>query len=76
MDSSLLHEYVTERRALLAGIRNGTSTGDVVSGTKNGASYTRRVGFSVEDRLNALRYAINGINTGVRPGHISRVSFL
>jgi hypothetical protein len=74
-DDSLLGEYKSEKRALLAGIRAGTGTGDVVSGTKNGASYTRRVGFSVEDRLSALRYAIAGIESATRPGHTSRVFF-
>jgi len=74
-DNALLSEYRTERKSLLAGIRAGTGTGDVVSGTKNGASYTRRVGFSVEDRLSALRYAIQGIEAATRPGHTSRKFF-
>jgi hypothetical protein len=75
-DKSLLADYRSEKRAILAAVRNGTGVGDVISGTKNGASYTKRVGFTVEDRLSALRYAINGIECGVRPSHISRAYFL
>lgn len=75
-DGSLLREYTSEKKALLAGIRGGTTVGDVISGTKNGASYTKRVGFTVEDRLAALRYAINGLQTGVRPSNVSRAYFL
>jgi len=75
-DSSLVAEYGSEKRAMLAGIRAGTGVGDVISGTKNGASYTKRVGFSVEDRLAALRYAIDGLASGVRPGNVSRAYFL
>jgi hypothetical protein len=75
-DSSLLTEYRVEKRAMLAGIRAGTGVGDVIAGTKNGASYTKRVGFTVEDRLAALRYAIDGLGTGVRPGNVSRAFFL
>lgn len=75
-DSSLVAEYRTEKRALLAGIRAGTGTGDVITGTKNGASYTKRVGFTVEDRLSALRYALQGIEQSARPGNVSRSFFL
>ena len=75
-DSSLVSEYSTEKKALLAGIRGGTGTGDVIAGTKNGASYTKRVGFSLEDRLSALRYALQGLACGARPGNVSRTRFL
>jgi len=74
-DAGLLAEYQEEKRALLKGIRSGSGNSDIVSGTKNGASYTARVGFSVEDRLAALRYAINGIQSGVRPSNVNRISF-
>ena len=74
-DSSLVSDYLSERKAMLAGIRSGTGTGDVIAGTKNGASYTKRVGFSIEDRLAALRYAIRGLEAGVRPGNVSRAFF-
>ena len=75
-DTTLVAEYRTEKRALLAGIRAGTGTGDVITGTKNGASYTKRVGFTVEDRLSALRYALQGIAQSARPGNVSRSFFL
>lgn len=74
-DKTLLQEYRSERKALLSGIRNGTGTGDIVAGTKNGASYTKRIGYSLDDRLSALRYAIQGLETGVRPGNVSRAFF-
>lgn len=75
-DPSLLATYQEEKRALMLGIRSGSASGDIISGSKNGASYTKRVGFSVDDRLSALRYAINGIKSGARPGNVSRSFFL
>lgn len=75
-DHSLLAEYQEEKRAILQGIRQGTGVSTIISGTKNGASYTARVDFSLQDRLSALKYAIAGLQTGIRPGHISRAFFL
>lgn len=74
-DPSLLGEYQAEKKAITAGLRAGTGVGDVVSGTKNGVSYTKRVGFTLDDRLSALRHAIRGIECGIRPGNVSYSRF-
>jgi pantoate kinase len=74
-DPSLVAEYRAERKALMEGIRNGTGTGDIISGTKNGASYTKRVGFSLDERLSALRIAINGLDCNVRPSNVGYTRF-
>jgi hypothetical protein len=70
-----LPEYKSEKTAMLTAIRNGSGVSNIISGTKNGVSYTARVGFSVEDRLSALRHAINAIERQTRPGNISHNRF-
>ena len=74
-DSSLLAKLKAERVALVLAIRNGSGTGDIVSGSENGASYTKRVGYTVDDRRSALSSAINGLQSGIRPGNISYSRF-
>lgn len=74
-ESVSLAEYKTEKTAMLTAIRNGTGVSNIISGTKNGVSYTARVGFSVEDRLSALRHAITAIEREIRPSNISQNRF-
>lgn len=74
-DPSILSLLKNEKKALLLGIIAGTNTSDIVAGTKNGASYTARVGYTIDDRLSALGYAITGIETGIRPSNVKRIYF-
>jgi hypothetical protein len=76
IDGTLLAEYQQEKSAILKAIRSGQTTGDIISGTKNGASYTMRAGYTLEDRKKALSYAIQGILSRARPSNISRGYFL
>lgn len=75
-DSSLLAKLKVERSALSEAIRKGTNVGDIVMGSKNGASYTARIGFTINDRLSAIRHAIRGLESGIRPGNVTRQYFL
>lgn len=75
-DSSLLAKLKVERSALSEAIRKGTNVGDIVMGSKNGASYTARIGFTINDRLSAIRHAIRGLESGIRPGNVNRQYFL
>jgi hypothetical protein len=75
-DSSLLAKLKAERAALSEAIRKGTTVGDIVMGSKNGASYTARIGFTINDRLSAMRHAIRGLESGIRPGNVTRQYFL
>jgi hypothetical protein len=75
-DSSLLAKLKSERAALSEAIRKGTNVGDIIMGSKNGASYTSRIGFTINDRLTAMRYAIRGLESGIRPGNVTRQYFL
>lgn len=75
-DPSLLPKLKAERAALVLAIRDGSGVGDIVQGSKNGASYTMRVGYSIEDRRAALSAAITGLQSGIRPGRVSRTIIL
>lgn len=75
-DSSILAELQDEQRTLLRAITSGSTVGDIISGTKNGASYTMRVGYSLDDRRTALREAISAIKNGARPSNVSRGYFV
>jgi hypothetical protein len=57
------------------GIVNGTITGDIVQAGKNGANYTQRTNYSLQERLGAMRWAIESIKTGVRPSRNRRIMF-
>lgn len=69
--ATLREEAVTLAKA----IATGSNTGDVVSGSKNGATYTMRPGFTVQARLRAMRLAIKGLDQGIRPSRNRRVIF-
>jgi len=74
-DNTLLATLRTERTALRNAIIAGTTTGDIVQGNKNGASYTMRPGFTVQDRIHILDRAIKGIEANVRPSRTQRIIF-
>ena len=57
------------------GIINGTITGDIVQAGKNGANYTQRTNYSLQERLSAMRWAIESIKSGVRPSRNRRIIF-
>jgi hypothetical protein len=57
------------------GIINGTITGDIVQAGKNGANYTQRTNYSLQERLGAMRWAIESIKTGIRPSRNRRTMF-
>ena len=63
------------RTALLTGMLSGGTYGSIVNASKNGASYTIRVDVSTEDRRNALKLAVNGLNSGVRPSRTYHARF-
>ena len=75
-DPSLLPKLKAERAALVLGIRDGSRIGDIISGSENGASYTMRVGYSLDDRRAALSAAITGLQSGIRPGNVSYTRIL
>ena len=64
-----------ERRSLAIGLVDGTKAFDITSGSKNGGSYTARVGFSVSERMNAIRIALAALETGIRPSRTGHVRF-
>lgn len=74
-DASIIAKLKTERRSLALGSIDGTTPGDVVNASKNGASYTMRPGYTVQDRLNVLAMAINAIETKIRPSRNKRILF-
>lgn len=61
-------------KTLLVAVRDGTQTGTVTHGSKNGASYTMTRDFSLSDRLTGMKWAIRALEKGVRPTRITRVS--
>lgn len=64
-----------ERRSLLLGIVDGSKGFDITSGSKNGGSYTARVGFSTSERAAALRLALAGLQSGIRPSRTAHARF-
>jgi aspartate/tyrosine/aromatic aminotransferase len=69
--ATLEEDAVTLTKAVAA----GTNTGDVVSASKNGATYTMRPGFTVQERLRAMRLAIKGLKHRTRPSRNRRIVF-
>lgn len=57
------------------GIIAGTITGDIVQAGKNGANYTQRTNYSLQERLSAMRWAIEAIRVGIRPSRNRRIIF-
>ena len=53
----------------------GTTTGDIVTGNKNGASFTMRIDATLSQRMQALQLAINGLNNGLRPSRYARAYY-
>lgn len=74
-DAGLLATLKTERSSLVLAIVAGTTTGDIVNASKNGASYTQRPGFTVQDRRAALSLAIQCIEADLRPSRNRRAIF-
>ena len=74
-DPSYAAQLKTDHKALVVAITSGTATGDVISASKNGSSYTMRPGFSIQDRMTAMKLAIRGITTGYRPSRSTRTRF-
>jgi hypothetical protein len=74
-DPAFMAALKAARKALLAGMLSGGTYGSIVTASKNGASYTIRVDVSTEDRRNALKLAVNGIKTGVRPSRTYHARF-
>lgn len=74
-DPAVLSTLKTERKSLVLAIAAGTTTGDIVNASKNGASYTQRPGYTLQDRRAALSVAINHIEGCIRPTHNQRIRF-
>ena len=74
-DTRVLATLKTERKSLLLSIASGAVTGDIVNASKNGASYTQRPGYTLQDRRAALSYAIQHIESGIRPSRNQRTRF-
>lgn len=74
-DPSILGQLKAERKTLAMSIATGDVTGDIVTGSKNGASYTMRPGYTLQDRVNALGLAIYGLQIGLRPSRSVNVRF-
>ena len=74
-DPTVLGDLKAERKSLVMSIATGGTTGDVVTGSKNGASYTLRPGYNLADRVVALRLAVNALEAGIRPSRTRRVKF-
>jgi hypothetical protein len=54
---------------------SGRVTGDIVSGSKNGSSYTMRPGMTIGVRLSAMRYVLKCLETNTPPSRTSRILF-
>lgn len=67
VDSAVVTTLTTHRNTLRDAIAAGTTTGTVVTASKNGVSYTSRVDIGVMDRLKALSYAIICLANNTRP---------
>lgn len=74
-DPFLLGRLERERNSLIESVALGTTTGDIINASKNGVSYSMRVGYTLNDRISALRLAINGIKMNIRPSRTSQVRF-
>lgn len=74
-DPAVLNTLKTERKALVLAIASGATTGDIVNASKNGASYTQRPGYTLQDRRAALSVAIRHIEACVRPSRNQRIRF-
>lgn len=75
-DPQYAAQLKTDYATLVKAIVSGAAAGDVISGSKNGASYTMRPGYSVQDRHAAIKWAVSGINTGFRPSRNRVTRFL
>ena len=74
-DPTVLGELRKERKAFVMSLAKGEIGGDIVSGSKNGSSYTMRPGYTVNDRRTALSLAIYGLEIGIRPSRTCTVRF-
>ena len=74
-DPAILGQLKAEQKTLVLSIATGGTTGDVVTGSKNGASYTLRPGYSIADRVVALKLAVAGLQRNCRPSRLAKVRF-
>lgn len=74
-DAAFAASLKAARKALLTGVVSGGTYGSIVNASKNGASYTIRIDVSTEDRRNALKLAVKGLETGVRPSRTYHARF-
>lgn len=70
--AAVLRQQVSE---LAKGMASGRITGDLVSGSKNGAAYTMRPGMTIGIRLSAMRYVLKCLETNTPPSRTSRITF-
>jgi hypothetical protein len=74
-DAAFAAALQAARKALLTGMLSGGTYGSIVNASKNGGSYTIRVDVSTEDRRNALKLAVKGLDCGVRPSRTYHARF-
>lgn len=74
-DPSFASALRAARKSLLSGVLSGGTYGSIVSAGKNGANYTIRIDISTEDRRKALKLAVQGLDSGYRPGRTYHARF-
>lgn len=74
-DPTWLGTLKVYHKEVMVGIASGSGVGDVVTGSKNGASYTMRPTHSLEHRRASLSLAIKGLQRGFYPTRDLRVRF-
>ena len=63
------------RKTLISSLISGATYGSIVTAGKNGANVTIRIDVSTEDRRKALKLAVDGLESGFRPGRTYHARF-
>ena len=74
-DPSFAATLRSDRVEMIKAVVAGTNVGDVINGSKNGSQYTIRIGFTLQDRLTAIKMAVNGLDRNRRPSRNQQVWF-
>ena len=74
-DGTLQAKLSAERSRLALDVYVSGNGGEVIQGSKNGASYTKNMSVTKGERLRVLDVAIRHIAAGVRPTSSVRVTF-
>lgn len=74
-DAAMTAALKQHRRDLLLAIAAGTKSGTIQTAAKNGASYSTRIDVNLNDRREALKIAVAGLDSNIRPSRYSRPVF-